>query len=54
MEIRVFCIKGWHDEIAPDRIAIEIGWYRWMLDIAGRCYQSPREEIARNAGLAIR
>lgn len=51
MEIRVVVIKGWHDEIAPDRIVVEMGWHRWFLNLAGRCYQDPARERALNRGL---
>jgi hypothetical protein len=51
MEIRVLCIKGWNDDIAPDRIVVQVGWHRWLLNVAGRCYMTPGQEKARNAGL---
>lgn len=50
MVIDVHVIKGWNEDIAPDRIVIDVGFHRSFINLAGRCYITPEQEKARNDG----
>lgn len=50
MEIKVRCHPANRDEQVGPRISVHVGWYRYLIDMWGRCYWTPADELAHNQG----